>query len=108
MHATRKKYASLYRAGTQRRKTQIDYNYTSSYSPTHGEFENLCFIFVAPMVCVLRTFVYNVVDLNIIVVVFFFNKTAFIRLCASDCRAKTIVWLICQSVVNIVSQIPTV
>ena len=38
-----------------------------SYSPTHGEFENLDFISVAPMVCVSHTFVYNVVDVNKIV-----------------------------------------
>ena len=44
----------------------------TSYSPTHGEFENLCFVFVAPMVCMSRTFVYDVVDVNKIVT--FFSK----------------------------------
>ena len=33
----------------------------------------------------------------------FFNKTAFIWLCTNECKAKTIPWLICQSMVNIVS-----
>ena len=37
----------------------------------------------------------------------FFNKTTFIHLYTSDCMAKTIPWLICQSMVNIASQIPT-
>ena len=32
-----------------------------------GEFENLCFISVAPMVCMSRAFVYDVVDVNKIV-----------------------------------------
>ena len=63
------KYASFYWASTQRRKTQIDYNYTPSYSPTHGEFKNLCFISVAPMVCMSRAFVYDAVDVNKIVAI---------------------------------------
>ena len=45
-------------------KTQT---YTPSYSPTHGELENLP---VAPMVCVSHVFVYNAVDVNKIVAVF--------------------------------------
>ena len=36
----------------------------------HGEFENLCFASVAPMVSVSHTFVYEVVDVNKIVAVF--------------------------------------
>ena len=30
------KYASFYQASTQRRKIQINENYTLSYSPTHS------------------------------------------------------------------------
>ena len=44
-------------------------NYISSYSPAHGEFKNLCFVSVAPMVCVSRAFVYDVVNANKIVVI---------------------------------------
>ena len=44
-------------------------NLNTTYLPTHGEFKNLCFISVAPMVCVLRAFVYDAVDLNKIVAV---------------------------------------
>ena len=75
---------------------------TPSYLPTHGKFENLCLVSVAPMVCVSHMFVYDAVDINKI-----FSKTAIIHLCASDCRAKTRPWSICQSMVNIESQIPT-
>ena len=45
-------------ASTLRRKPQI---YIPSYSPAHGE---LCFISVAPTVCVSRAFVYNTVNIN--------------------------------------------
>ena len=41
-----------------------DSNQLKLYLPTHGEFENLCFISAAPMVCMSRAFVYKVVDLN--------------------------------------------
>ena len=37
---------------------------TPSYSPTHGEFGNLCFISVAPMVHVSSEFVYKAVYVN--------------------------------------------
>ena len=40
-----------------------------SYLPTHGEFDNLCFISIAPMVCMSCAFVYNAVDVNKIVAV---------------------------------------
>ena len=43
--------------------------YVASYSPSHGEFENLCFISVAPMICVSRVFDYDAVDVNKIVTV---------------------------------------
>ena len=46
----------------QQRKLQINKNYTPSYFPGYGEFENICFISVAWTVIVLRTFVYSVVD----------------------------------------------
>ena len=35
----------------------------------HGEFENLCFISVVPTVCLSRAFVYNVVNVNEIVII---------------------------------------
>ena len=54
MHATKELYASFYRAITQRIKTQIDLKYTPSHLPAHGEFENLHFVSLAPMVCMLR------------------------------------------------------
>ena len=37
-----------------------------SYSPTHGEFENLYFISVAPIA---RVFVYDAVDVNKIIAI---------------------------------------
>ena len=37
-----------------------------SYSPTHGEFENLCFVSEAPIA---RVFVYNAVDVNKIIAI---------------------------------------
>ena len=46
------------------RKLQINKNYTPSYSPGYGKFENLLFRFHSPngeCVCV---FVYNAVDVN--------------------------------------------
>ena len=50
----------------QRSKTQID---MLSYSPAHGEFKNFCFVFVVSTVWVSRTFVYDVVNVNKIVIV---------------------------------------
>ena len=41
-----------------------------SYSPVHGEFEHLCFISIAPMVCVSHAFVYDAVNVNKIVIIF--------------------------------------
>ena len=35
-----------------------------SYSPAHEEFENLCFISVAPTLCMLHAFVYNAVNVR--------------------------------------------
>ena len=39
-----------------------DSNYIASYSPAHGEFENLCFGYVAPIVCMSHAFVYDAVN----------------------------------------------
>jgi len=66
MHVTIKITYSLSSQYTEKQGS----NYTSFYSPAHGEFENLCFDSVAPMVCVLRAFVYSVVDVNMVVVIF--------------------------------------
>ena len=49
----------LQRKNTQAKKE--DSNYTPSYSPTHGEFENLCFNSVASTVCMSHEFVYGAV-----------------------------------------------
>ena len=48
---------------------QLKLQYTPSYSPTHREFENYCFISVAPMVYVSHAFVYEAVDVNKIIAV---------------------------------------
>ena len=69
MHARRTNMQVFYQASTRRRKTQVDLNYTPSYSPTHGEFENLSVISVAPMICVSRVFVYEPVDVNKIITI---------------------------------------
>ena len=71
-----------------------------SYLPTPVEFENHCLISVAPIVCVSHAFVYEIIAVSSI-------KLPSLHLCASNCRAKTIPWLICQSMVNTVRQIPT-
>ena len=42
--------------------------------PTNGEFENLCFVSVAPMVCVSRAFVYDAVNVNKIVLFLLPNR----------------------------------
>ena len=49
---------------------QLKLLYIPSYSPAHGEFENLCFVSVASMVCMSRAFVYDAVNVNKIVIVF--------------------------------------
>ena len=59
-----KKFARIDGASDQRRKLQINKNYTLSHLPSYGEFENLCFVFVAWTVSVSRAFVYNAVDIN--------------------------------------------
>ena len=41
-----------------------------SFSPAHGELENLCFFSVAPTVCVSRAFVYIAVNANKMVVIY--------------------------------------
>ena len=43
--------------------------YIPSYLPTHGEFKNLCFVSVAPMVCMSHAFFYDAVDVNKIVAI---------------------------------------
>ena len=73
----------------------------------YGEFENLCFVSVVQTVWVSRAFVYSAVDVNKIMMIFF-SKTTFIHICAINYSAKTIAYFICQSLVNILSQIPTV
>ena len=64
MHATNKKMQA-----STRRRTQINSNYIPSYSPTHGEFVNLCYVSVAPTVCVLHAFIYNAVNVNKIIII---------------------------------------
>jgi len=65
----------------------------------YGEFENLCFAFIAPTnsICASHAFVYDVVDINKIVS---FNSTAFIPIWASCYIAKIVSSrLICLSMV---------
>ena len=40
-----------------------------SYLPAHREFENLCFISVAPVVCMSHVFVYDAVNVSKMVVI---------------------------------------
>ena len=44
-------------------------NYTPAYLPAHGELKNLCFVSVATTVCVSCAFVYDVVNVNKIVII---------------------------------------
>ena len=45
-------------------------NYTPTYLPGYGEFENLCFVSIAWMVSVSHAFVYDAVDVNKIATAF--------------------------------------
>ena len=63
----------------------------------------VCIVSVALTVCVSCKFVYDAVDINKIITISSIKLPSYVRLCTSDCRAKTIPWLICQAVVNILS-----
>ena len=65
-----------------------------------------CFVSVAQTVWVLCAFVYSTIDINKIMMIFF-SKTAFIHIRTINYTAKTIAYFICQSLVNILSQIST-
>ena len=59
MHVTKKKFLS----GHFSEKKALH------QSLTHGEFENLCFVSVSPMVCMSCVFVYDAVNINKIIVI---------------------------------------
>ena len=71
---------------TQKKEDSINQNYTSSYSPSHGEFEYLS---VAPTVCMSRAFVYNVVNINKIIIISTTKPPLYLYM-LSDYGAKTI------------------
>ena len=79
------------------RKLQINKNYVPSYSPGYGEFE--MFVSVDKTVSVSRVFVYNLLDVNKIVTVSLTIPSPYINV--------QLVHLIGQSLVNILSQIPS-
>ena len=62
MHATKKNTQVLLGQYLENEENCIP-----SYSPVHGELEDLCFVCVAPTVCVSHAFVYNVVNISKIV-----------------------------------------
>jgi len=62
-----------------------------SYSPGHGEFKNLCFIFVTQRVRVSHAFVYYVVGVNKIIN---FGKTTFLHERTINFRVATIAYLL--------------
>ena len=43
---------------------QINKNYIPFYLPSHGEFENSCFVSIILMVRVSRAFVYNIINVK--------------------------------------------
>ena len=67
-NATKKKYTIVF-VGPVLKEGRLKSINIPSYSSAHGEFENLCFASVAPMVCMSRVFVYNEVNVNKIVIV---------------------------------------
>ena len=69
MHATRKNTQVFIGPVLEEGRLKSIKTIIPSYSPAHGEFENLCFVFVASMVWVSRAFVYDVVNVNKIVIV---------------------------------------
>ena len=58
MQAPEKNYASFYRITGGRTKTPMDASWTSSCSPVHREYKNLCFISIHEKISKLQTFVY--------------------------------------------------
>ena len=68
MYTTRKKYAGINGASYQWRKLQNNKSYIPFYSPSHGEFKNIYFVWVAQTIWVSCAFVYGAVDLDKIVI----------------------------------------
>jgi len=67
MHATIKiTYAFIKTEYTHKNKIQIDKMYIPFYSPTHGEFENLYFVMVAPNITMAQANTVFTVEVNII------------------------------------------